>query len=255
MALENAGSIALSRQVALRQQMDTIANNVANANTTGYKAQNILFSEYLANAGRSGELSYVSHAEEYRDMTEGAFTATDGPLDVAIKGKGFLVVESPDERRLYTRNGRMTLNNQGLLVNADGYKIMGDQGQITIPEDAQEIEITPDGTISYTRTGADGASLNQETTVGRLQLVDFDDVQSLRRAGNSLYTAPAGGGGLKVATDALVAQGMIEQSNVSPILEMSKMLATNQAYRGTQKALDIDHQLQMSAIDKLARVA
>ncbi|MBT4769896.1 MAG: flagellar basal-body rod protein FlgF [Rhodospirillaceae bacterium] len=253
MALENAGSIALSRQVALRQQMDTIANNIANANTTGYKAQNILFSEHLANAGRSGELSYVSHADEYRDMTEGAFTATDGPLDVAVKGQGFLVVESPDEQRFYTRNGRMTMNNQGLLVNADGYKVMGDRGQITIPEDAQEIEITPDGTISYTRTGADGASLNQETTVGRLQLVDFDDVQSLRRAGNSLYTAPAGG--LKVATDALVAQGMIEQSNVSPILEMSKMIATHQAYRGTQKALDIDHGLQMSAIDKLARVA
>ncbi len=253
MALENAGSIALSRQTALRQQMDTIANNIANANTTGYKAENMVFAEYVANAGRSGDLSYVQDLAEYRDMTEGAFTATDGPLDVAIRGQGFLVVEDVDENRFYTRNGRMALNDQGQLVNTDGHRVMGDRGKITIPEDAQEIQITPDGTVSYTRTGPDGAPLNQENVVGRLQLVDFDDVQSLMRAGGSLYTAPAGG--LKVATDAVIAQGMIEQSNVTPVLEMSKMIATHQAYRGTQKALDIDHQLQMNAIDKLARVA
>ena len=123
--------VGLSRQVTLERQMDVVANNVANVNTNGFKADRSLFEEFLnsraheANfVGRDGRISFVQDRGTFKDFSQGASELTKNPLDVAIDGAGFLVVQTPAGER-YTRDGGLKLNNQGQLVNSSGYPVLG----------------------------------------------------------------------------------------------------------------------------------
>src|ERR1700742_3876282 len=124
--MENALLIGLSRQTALERQMDIVANNVANVNTSGYKADNTLFEEYLNTpahednfVGGDRRVSFTQDRGTYRDMTQGAIEATNNPLDIAIDGTAFLAVQTPNGER-YTRDGNLHINSQGQLVTASG---------------------------------------------------------------------------------------------------------------------------------------
>ena len=129
--------IGLSRQVTLARQMDVVANNVANINTNGFKADRSLFEEYphlaarmrTISPGRDRRISFVQDRGTFKDFTQGAAEQTKNPLDVAIDGSGFLVVQTPAGER-YTRDGAMQINNLGQLVNAAGYPVLGGSGPI-----------------------------------------------------------------------------------------------------------------------------
>ena len=130
--MENALLVGLSRQMALNHELDVVANNIANIDTTGYKADNALFGQYLmprasdqSFAGQDRRISFVQDRASWIDMSQGAIQRTGNPLDVAIDGKGYLVVQTPRGQR-YTRNGAFSINGVGQLVTSDGDQVLGD---------------------------------------------------------------------------------------------------------------------------------
>src|SRR4029077_9358552 len=136
--MENALLIGLSRQTALERQLDVIANNIANVNTTGYKADKTLFEQYLNTpahednfVGGDRRVSFVQDRGTYRDMTQGSLEGTSNPLDVAINGSPFLTVQTPAGER-YTRDGNLHIDNTGTLVTANGNQVLGANGPIVL---------------------------------------------------------------------------------------------------------------------------
>lgn len=226
--MESPWLISISRQVALRRQMDAVANNVANMNTPGYKSETILFSEYLVRPQRNVPLSFVEDKGMVRDLSEGPLTKTGNPLDLALSGEGYFIVGEGDGGQRYTRSGRFQLDNNGQIVNQQGQPVLSAAGQpITIPEGTRDITITPDGSVS-----ADTA------VVGAIGIVRFDDPRAMKREADNLYSAE------ETPTpdeNSRVMQGMLEESNVNPVLEMTHMINVHRAYEANQRVLQDEH--------------
>ena len=175
--MENALLIGLSRQIALSRELDVVANNIANINTTGYKADGSLFEEYLSSAARSGQnqgrVSFVHDRGTWHDLSAGPIEQTGNPLDVAIDGNAFLVVQTPRGER-YTRNGALQINGDGQLVTSDGDAVLGDAGPIQFQPTDNQVSISRDGTITV-REGTSKA----DSARGKLRLVTFDDAAAI----------------------------------------------------------------------------
>src|SRR6201996_6643577 len=222
--MENALLIGLSRQTALERQMDIVANNVANVNTSGYKADNTLFEEYLNTpahednfVGGDRRVSFTQDRGTYRDMTQGAIEATNNPLDIAIDGKAFLAVQTPNGER-YTRDGNLHINNQGQLVTVAGNPVLGNSGPIVLQQTDHDVNIAPDGTVTVVEGNGRADSIR-----GTLRLVNFTDAQKMLKEGLNLYAA--GDGGVAQAdTKSVVRQGYVEKSNVNSVVEMGRMM-------------------------------
>lgn len=234
--MENAGYIALSRQMALSRQLEVIANNMANVTTPAFKAEAMQFGEYLVRADRSAPLSFVEESAITRDWTEGSERPTGNPLDVAIHGDGLFVVSTPEGDR-YTRKGRFELDAQGQLVTVEGFPVQGDGGPIVIPAEDGEVTIAEDGTVS-----------NNQGTLGKIRLVRFDDPNQLAAQGLGLYRTAAAA---QPADASSLAQGMVEDSNVQPILEMTQLIQVTRDYQATQKMIETEHERAMRAISNL----
>jgi flagellar basal-body rod protein FlgF len=251
--MENTLLIGLSRQTTLERQLDVVANNIANVNTAGFKADNSLFEEYLMPGAhednfKAGDrrLSYVQDRGTYRDMSQGATEQTKNPLDVAISGNGFMVVQTAAGER-YTRDGGFQLNNQGQLVTASGDPVLGNAGPILFQPTDHDINISPDGTITVVEGNGRADSLR-----GKLRLVSFTDAQRLLKEGSNLYSA--GAGDAQADTKSQVQQGFIEKSNVNGVAEMSRMIEVTRAYTQMSTLLQQESDLHKSAIEKLADV-
>lgn len=233
--------IALSRQEALRRQMDVVANNVSNMNTSGFKAQRMLFLEHLEKAAHSDErLSFVSDFGTMRDVKAGPLTVTSNPLDLALKGEGYFAVETLNGPR-FTRAGNFQLNSNREIVDANGLPVLDQNDQrIVIPAGSVHITVKGDGQIE-TETGP----------VARLKVVTFANQQTMNELGGGLYTTDQNQ--IPVAQPE-VTQGAIEGSNVQPVVEMTQMIEVMRAYQSTQKLLDNEHERMRTAIQRLARV-
>ncbi len=239
--MENALFIALSHQTTLRRQMDVIANNVANASTPAFKADRMLFVEELVTTGDGQQLTFVQDMGVARDTTEGSFTKTGNALDLAIHGGGYFVVETPFGDR-FTQNGRFSLDADGRLVTSRGDPVSAEGGgPIILPLDARDIQVAPDGTVS-TEIGI----------VGRLDLVRFEDEQALYKEGNSLYATDLAP---QAAPNASILQGMVEESNVEPIIEITTMILALRAYQAAQRIIDSEQELQTETIATLTETA
>lgn len=243
--MEMPSLMAMSRQMSIQQEMDAIANNIANANTTGYKADRVTFNQYLPpQNGLSGYASMVfpKLATPFRETQDGTINTTNDPLDVAIKGSGYLVIDTPQGQR-YTRDGHLTLNVSGQLVNAGGRPVLDDGGRpITIPPNAGAITIDSDGSISA-----------GEQTLGKIRVVTFDNEQALKRAGAGLYVAD--GMTPKTAQKFQLVQGALEGSNISPVLEMTRMMENARAYEQAQKVVTTEDDRMRKGIELLGKVA
>jgi len=249
--MQNALLVGLSLQVALSRELDVVANNIANINTTGYKADGSLFEEYLDSAARADQtgarVSYVRDRGTWHDLSPGGVEKTGNPLDVAVDGKAFLVVQTPRGER-YTRNGAMQINSTGQLVTSDGNAVIGDAGPITFQPNDHNISISRDGTISV----QEGTSI-VDSARGKLRLVAFDNAQQLQKDGNSTFMT-AGGAQPQNTTTASVVQGVVEKSNVRGVVEMSRMIEITRSYTQVATMLQQQHDLSQQAIDKLADV-
>jgi flagellar basal-body rod protein FlgF/flagellar basal-body rod protein FlgG len=253
--MENTLLIGLSRQMMLERQMDVVANNVANVNTNGYKADRSLFEEYLMPGahednfvGRDRRLSFVQDRATFHDFAGGPTEQTKNPLDVAIDGQAFLVVQTPAGER-YTRDGGLQINSQGQLVTASGNPVLGSNGPIRFQQTDHDITISDDGTV----TVIEGINNAANSIRGKLRLVSFAQAQKLLKEGSNLYAAGEGNIA-RPDTKAQVHQGFIERSNVSAVSEMSRMVEVSRAYTQMATLLQQQSELQRSAIEKLADV-
>ena len=252
--MDNTLITGLSRQTALQRELDVVANNIANVNTTGFKANGTVFANLLqsnANADpftgrRRTGLSNMT----FQDMTQGTIQQTGGPLDVAIDGDGMLVIETAQGER-YTRNGALQLNNLGELVTLDGDKVLGENGPIVLQATDRDVVISKNGTIKV----REGVSLNSDTTRGKLRLVRFENPQQLIKQSASSFSAPDGVQPLPVSEkDAHVVQGAIEKSNVRPVVEMSRMIELTRAYTEVSTMLQQQSDLRKNSLQQLSDV-
>ncbi len=245
-ALYSAGSGMTAQQMSI----DNIANNLANANTTGFKArrtqfQDLLYQNYLQPGAAAGSQTIVPSGLQVGMgtrpsansivFTQGSFTQTDNPLDVVIQGKGFFQIQTPTGQPAYTRSGNFQLNATGGIVDANGNPI---QPQITIPAQAQTITIAPDGTISYTQPGQTAS-----TIAGQIQLANFVNPGGLNSIGNGLFMPTDASGdpivGIPGGQDGMgtLQQGYLESSNVSVVEEFVNMISSQRAYEASTKVV------------------
>src|SRR6266496_626053 len=229
--------------------IDTIANNIANVNTTGFKQARAEFQDLLYQNMRPAGTA-ASASTEYpvglqlglgtrpvatdRIFRQGDFRQTGNPLDLVIEGKGFFQVRMPSGELAYTRDGSFHMNSEGAVVTAAGNPL---EPQITIPSDAQEIVIGSDGTVSVTQAGQAAAQ-----QVGTIQIAAFQNPGGLNSIGGNLLTETAASGTATAATPGenglgRVNQGFLEQSNVSVVEEMVNMIVGQRAYEINSKVV------------------
>jgi flagellar basal-body rod protein FlgF len=246
--MQNALFVGVSSQVALQRELDVIANNMANMSTTGFKSRSSRFEEYMMPVASADsfsrpdrKISYVIDQGTTLNLGQGPIEQTGNPLDVAVKGSAFIAVQAPGGER-YTRNGAFSVNPQGQLVTSDGYPVAGDGGPITINAQETGLSIGQDGTVS-TNLGIRG----------RIKLVTFANPGALTNEGSNLYssTAPGQPAGLNGRLEA----GALERSNVSPVLEMTRLMDVNRSYAMVASVISRLDELRGSAISKLANVA
>jgi flagellar basal-body rod protein FlgF len=247
--MDNSLLVSLSQQVAAYRSMDVIANNLANASTPGFKREAAKFEEYIAQMKPSDtqqgpqSVSFVKDAGIMRDTSEGDIQTTGAPFDLAIKGNAYFTVQTPQGTR-YTRNGHFTLDGSGQLVTSDGNPVQGEGGAITITPDDGAVQIAADGTVSSIING-------QPNQIGKIKLVDFGDPAALTKEGDSLYSTTQTAND---ATGSTMKQGMLESSNVKPVVEISNMIQVMRSYEATSALAKSQEDLQSQAIDKLGQM-
>lgn len=238
--MDNSTYIALSGQNARQQQMDVLANNIANLSTPGFKAEQMMFQEYLTGApGSNDQSSYVNIVGNARDMSQGPLTHTGNSLDVALNGPGFLTVATPGGNE-YTRNGHLSLDAQGELVTSSGFVVQSDGGSpIVIPSGAGTVTIGTNGTVS-----------TAQGTIGKLAIVNFADPQAMAEQQGGLFSTTQTA---QPTTTTQVEQGTIEESNVQPILEMTKLMDATHEITNSKNFADGEHNRIKNAIDRLGK--
>ncbi len=241
-----------------QQKLDMISNNLANANTTGFKRDiytSVPFKDMLIKRinDKSGNTIFppgignlnagVSVSEIYTDFTQSGFQKTDSNLDCAIGGSGFFVVQGTGTNgnsKFYTRDGNFGLDKDGFLITKVGNKVMGQNGPIKLNLNAS-VNISSDGTI--TQNGS---------VVDKLNLVTFTDTRQLRKSGDNLYTATAQA--QNTAFQGEIVQGALEDSNVNTIKEMVAMINAMRNFESNQKALKSTDDLLSKAVNEVGAV-
>ncbi len=239
---------AASALVARTDALDTIANNLANASTGGFRARHATFSAVLAGTGRplGSELNRVANdygvlGDSHLDLTQGSLTKTGNDLDLGIDGPAFFSIQTASGPA-YTRDGAMRVSPQGQLVTAAGDAVIGDQGVIRMPLNAK-VGISADGTIS-----ANGA------VAGKLKLVEFAPGTDLESMGNTYYSAPVSS--TIVATHSTVRQGMLEGSNVNPVASVVELINAQRSAETMRHALSMfDSEMDKTAVQDLPRIS
>lgn len=210
--------VALSAQVALEKRMTTLADNVANANTTGFRATEVKFHEVLSSTGKAS-VSYVNEGEDFLSTKFGGLLNTGNQFDFAIEGDGWFQIQSPDGNML-TRDGRFSMTPNGQLVNIDGYPVLDAGGA--------PIQLNP--MAETLKVGKDGGLVQNGVRVGQIGLFTADLSQGYHRLG-SLGIVPAGGiEPLVDQPEVGITQGFLEDSNVNPISEMSTLITISRAF-------------------------
>lgn len=229
-AMDNHVYIPLSRQLALFRDMDVTANNLANVNTVGYGANKLLFNSYLYQDNGRGKMAFAHDVSTYRNLNNGGLRQTGNTFDVGLGGDGYFVVQTPLGDR-YTRAGNFQLDAEGRLVTTEGYPVLDQNGAtITFTQDDRNVVIGEAGNIVV-----DG---EERSIIG---IVDFENPQELRKAGDRMYTteqAPI------QAVNPRLAQGTVENSNVTPVLEMTHMVEVSRAVASTAKFIEVIYELQ-----------
>jgi flagellar basal-body rod protein FlgF len=252
--MQNSLLVGLSRQMSLSHQIDIIANNIANIDTTGFKADNAAFSQYLMPGasdgdftGKDNRINFVQDQGTWIDLRPGSLQRTGDPLDVAIDGKGYFVVQTQRGQR-FTRNGAFAINATGQLVTNTGDLVLGTAGPINFQPTDHDVIISASGVVSA-RDGS--GTLNVQR--GQLQLVDFGSPQQLQKDNASNFQAPANANQKPIAPGTRVVQGAIEKSNVQPILEMTRMIEITRTYSDVAAILQQQGDLRRNSLQQLAQ--
>ena len=245
--MDNALLLSLSNQMVARRSMDVIANTIANMNTTGFKRESPVFQEYIVKVDAEGAngrvkepLSFVRDVLATHDMSSGVLKTTGNQLDLALEGDGFFVVSTPEGER-YTRNGNFGRDDTGRIVTSSGHPVLDDGGsEIVLTPEETQVTIARDGSIS-----------TEQGIRGRIGVVAFDNPQTMKPIGDSLWEASEP----PVAAEGnVVAQGMLEGSNVQPVAEMVRMIEIMRAYQASTEILNAGEELSRRAVQELGEV-
>lgn len=243
---------AASGMVAEMTRTDVISNNLANANTTGYKkdlAVNKSFAELLLSKVEGQEARQevggvgtgVFVEQIIPAFSQGTFKDTGNTLDLALEGDGFFVVETPQGER-YTRDGSFHFDQEGYLATASGYRVLGERGTIN----------NQGNNFKSIVINANGELFIDNNRIDRIRVVDFGDKSVLQKEGNSLWTANEEGQGLGAETR--VRQGALEGANVNPISEMVNLITATRAYEINQKMIQTQDASLDKAVNDVGRV-
>jgi flagellar basal-body rod protein FlgF len=215
--MDNIGYTTLNRQSGLMREMQAVANNIANLSTAGFRAEGVIFDEYIRALDETGgSLSMADAGVRMTDLGQGTLTQTGGTFDFAIEGEGFFQVETAAGPRL-TRAGAFLRNAEGELVTPDGFRLLeGGGAPVFVPPDARAVTLAPDGTLS-----ADGRPLAQ---IGLVMPADRNDLT--REDGVRFRVA----GEVVPAEGAVILQGFVEGSNVDPVGQIARMIEVQRAY-------------------------
>ncbi|TVS02009.1 MAG: flagellar hook-basal body complex protein [Rhodobacteraceae bacterium] len=238
--MDNAAYVTLTRLSGLQREMRVIAHNIANASTTGFRREAMVFSEFVVNTERhEPSLSMALGNTRQTYQGQGGMIQTNGSFDMAIEGEGFFQLETPDGPRL-TRAGAFTPNEAGDLVNMDGHPLLDAGGApIFVPPDARSIVMARDGTLS-----GDGQPFAQ---VGLLRPVDPVTVS---RAAGTLFAVD---GDIEPVEAPMILQGFLEDSNVEPLFELARMIEVQRAYEQGQRLLEREDERIKNVIQTLGR--
>jgi flagellar basal-body rod protein FlgF len=231
--------VSLSGQIALQKRLDTIANNVANVNTAGYRSEEVRFETIMSEASRE-PTAYSSAGETYLSRKHGGFNETGNRLDVAIKGDAFLSISTP-VGQVYTRDGRMKMNEQGELQTIAGHAVLDAGGApIQLDPNGGDVNIAPDGTL--TQSGRQ---------LGALGLFTISNDAKLARYENSgvIPDVPAEPA-LDFARNG-VAQGFVEQSNVNPVAEITRLITVQRTFEAVSSTISSTDERQRDSIRAL----
>ncbi len=250
---------AASGMSAQQMNVDNIANNLANVNTTGFKKSKVEFQDVLYQrinqAGVSSatgsviptnlEVGYgVKPVATTRQFAMGELQSTENPLDMAIQGNGFFQVTVPDGTNAYTRDGTFKVSPDGRLITSDGFFVYP---EITIPEDAESVQVTPEGVVSVMQVGQ-----SEPTEIGQFELARFVNPAGLSAMGHNLYEFTAASGDPITAVPGeegigTIAQGYLEVSNVDVVNEMVNMIIAQRAYEINSKAIQTSEDMTQIA--------
>ena len=243
--MDNALFVGLSHQMVLRREMDIIANNIANLDTNGFKVESLIQKTDpgapAITLGGPRPVKFVATDGVARDFGQGSLVMTGAPLDMAIEGKAFFQAQGPDGPR-FTRDGRFTTDAAGRLVTQGGLTVMDESGgEIVIDGEKGQVTVGRDGTLSQ---GAE--------RVGKVGMFAFENLGALSKAGDNLFRNVSNLAPTPDA-EARLRQGMLEGSNVKPVLEITRMVEVSRAYEKTAKLMDSEAELSRRAIERLGR--
>ena len=247
--MDNTTYIALSRQTALWNQLEVVANNLANVNTTGFKGTDVLFTQYIERVKQNDrtfpdKVAFTHDFGLVRNLSQGAFNYTGNLYDLALQGEGYFATQGAGEPVRYTRAGNFTLNADGQLVTQEGRQVLDvNNNPIVIPPDAGDVMIQGDGAI-----------INQQTAeaIGQIKVVRFDDERRLKQVDGTSFTAVPGQNEIPMPNPKM-AQGVLEDSNVNGISEMTRLIALNRSYADVTRMVEQEHERKRKASDLFAR--
>lgn len=232
--MDNTQYTTLSRQSGLMREMQVVANNIANAATTGFRQEGLVFSEHVKTVENGPSISMAGATVHNTSMTQGTLTQTGGRLDLAIEGEGFFLIETPNGERL-TRAGSFSSNGEGDLVTSGGFRVLDAGGApIFVPPDATDLSVAADGTMS-----SNGRPLTQ------IGLFAPSDPLGMVREDGVMFRAE---GGVEPTETAKILQGYLESSNVNAIDQVTRMIEVQRAYELGQSFLDSENERQREAL-------
>lgn len=238
--MSNSIYASLTRQSGLMSELRVVANNIANSATTGFKAEGVIFSEYVSDLGPEfGGLSMGRIHAKSSNFEQGAHTQTGGRFDFAISGDGYFAIETQGGNQL-TRAGVFLPNDANELVTPDGLRVL-DAGlaPIFIPPDANDISLAPDGTLS-----ADGRPIAQ------LGIFALEEGANLKREGSARFSTE---NEFLPADETKVSQGFLESSNVDPVLQISRLIEVQRSYEAGQSFLENEDERIRSILNLIQR--
>jgi flagellar basal-body rod protein FlgF len=274
--------VPLSGQIAQQRKVETIANNIANANTPGFKKEQLVFKEHLTALSKGvedidiprkdwnpddfyhtqgAENAFVSVDGSYTSHEQGSLKPTGNPLDIALNGQGFFEVLTPNGIR-FTRAGSFTISKEGELVTNRGYKLLSSikvdasQGRDVAASlneeeaDSRTIKLPPGSKISISKNGE---IYSKDGMVGEISVVEFNDVHALRKEGHSLFVNNDGANIKRNDITTTTNQGFMEGSNVNAIREMSELIKAHRHFDNIQKAISTYDSISGKAVNDISK--
>jgi flagellar basal-body rod protein FlgF len=245
--MDNTLYVGLSQQMVLQRQMDIVANNIANADTNGFKFESLMTKEVPGPPASTSQgprpVKFVGATGVARDFSQGGLRRTDAPFDLALEGQGFFKVTTKAGDR-YTRDGHFRTDDSGRITTQKG-DVVADEGggEITIDNTKKgEITISPDGVVSQ---GTE--------RIGKVGVFKFDSLSALEKTGDNLYQN-ASNQPANAAPDVKIRQGMLENSNVNPIAQITKMIEVSRAYESVTQMISAEADLSRNSVARLGKL-